>query len=382
MTTDQLERALTLRDLTDPAAGPHAVQVVVDAIEQALVNRWPIPIWRDPGPRVVAVEDNYDRLRYTCDAVVRDRRYTRYVGSGQMLRSHTTARIPTLLDRLATTDPTTANPGEVILSVPGLCYRRDVIDCHHVGEPHQMDLWRIRRTGPPLSEQDLEEMIAVVMSSVLPDARWHTVPNVHPYTVAGREIYADVRGQEVEVGECGLAHPAILAAAGLPADASGLAMGVGLDRLTMLAKGIDDIRLLRSIDPRVAVQMGDLETYRPVSVMPPVRRDLSIAVDADLDAELLGDRVRNLLGPRASAVEEVAILTETLYHELPGSALSRLGLREGQKNVLVRVVLRALDRTLTTAEANEIRDRIYVGLHEGSVLELAVADHSRHDERA
>ena len=382
MTTDQLERALTLRDLTDPAAGPHALQLVVDAIEHALVDRWPIPIWRDPGPRVVAVADNYDRLRYTQDAVVRDRRYTRYVRSGQMLRSHTTARIPALLDRLAMTNPTMADPGEVLLSVPGLCYRRDVIDRHHVGEPHQMDLWRIRRSGPPLSEQDLDAMIATVMSSVLADAHWRTVPNMHPYTVAGREIYADVRGQEVEVGECGLAHPAVLAAAGLPADASGLAMGVGLDRLTMLAKGIDDIRLLRSIDLRIAVQMGDLEPYRPVSVMPPVRRDLSIAVDANLDAELLGDRVRNLLGPQASAVEEVAILTETSYQELPESALSRLGLREGQKNVLVRVVLRALDRTLTTAEANEIRDRIYVGLHEGTVLELAVADHSRRTARA
>jgi phenylalanyl-tRNA synthetase alpha chain len=59
---------------------------------------------------------------------------------------------------------------------------------------------------------------------------------------------------------------------------------------------MDDIRLLRSTDPRVAAQMTDLSPYRPVSSMPPIRRDLSIAVDAQADPELLGDRVREVLG--------------------------------------------------------------------------------------
>src|SRR2546423_11979854 len=113
---------LALRDRTDPAAGDHAVQHVVAAIEDAVTRAWPLPLWHDPGPRVVSVTDNYDRLRYDRDAVTRDRRYTRYVGDGRMLRSHTTARIPVLLDRLAAG----AEP-EVLLSVPGICYRRDAI---------------------------------------------------------------------------------------------------------------------------------------------------------------------------------------------------------------------------------------------------------------
>jgi len=366
-TPQATDRALALRDLTDPAAGPHAVQLVVEAIETALADAWRIPIRRDPGPRVVAVADNYDRLRYGADAVTRDRRYTRYVGGGQMLRSHTTARIPGLLDRLAT--PSRTAPGDVALSVPGICYRRDVIDRRHGGEPHQMDVWRGRRHGPALSGEDLEAMVGLVAATVAPGAHWYTVPNVHPYTLAGREMYLDVGGEPIEIGECGLAHPEILAGAGLPPEATGLAMGVGLDRLTMIAKGIDDIRLLRSADPRIAVQMLDLAPYRPVSAMPPVRRDLSLAVAADLDAELLGDRVRDLLGPDADAVEEVALLAETPYEDLPDSARARMGLRSGQKNVLLRVVLRDLVRTLRDVEANEIRDLIYAGLHEGSAHE-------------
>src|SRR6266545_1922515 len=155
MTPDRLAQALALRDLTDPAAGEHAVQQVVTAIENALAAAWRVPVLRDPGPRVVSVTDNYDRLRYDPEAVTRDRRYSRHVGPDRMLRSHTTARIPALLDRLAR-----EGPDDVLLSVPGICYRRDVIDRRHVGEPPPLhdgragDLRRGRggrrvRPGPP-----------------------------------------------------------------------------------------------------------------------------------------------------------------------------------------------------------------------------------------
>ena len=119
--------------------------------------------------------------------------------------------------------------------------------------------------------------------------------------------------------------------------------------------------------------MRDLSPYRPVSAMPAVHRDLSLAVADDLDAELLGDRVRELLGPDAEAVEEVTVRTETGYADLPEAARARMGLRPGQKNVLLRVVLRDLRRTLTSDEANALRDRVYAALHEGSAYEWAAA---------
>lgn len=346
--SDDLAQALALRDLTDPTAGEHAMQHVVSAIERALSGAWGVPVRRDPGPRVVPVADNYDRLRYSPAAITRDRRYSRYLGDGTMLRSHTTGRIPALIRSVT---------GDVLLSVPGICYRRDAIDRHHVGEPHQLDLWRVGRRPRPLDGDDLTEMIRLVVAAVLPGRPWWTAPSAHPYTLDGREIYVD----GVEVGECGLSHPQVAP--------GGLAMGLGLDRLVMLVKGIDDIRLLRSTDPRVAAQMGDLAPYRPVSAMPPARRDLSLAVAEELDAELLGDRVRRALGPEAAAVEEVAVLSETRYGDLPAAARDRMGMRPGQKNVLLRVVLRDLSRTLTAEQANALRDRVYAALHEGAAGE-------------
>jgi phenylalanyl-tRNA synthetase alpha chain len=352
--------ALALRDLTDAASGPHAVQLVVARLEAALVDLWKLPVRRDPGPRIVPVADNYDRLRYTSGAVTRDRRYTRYVDDEHMLRSHTSARIPALLRHLAA-DPTP----DVVLSIPGITYRRDVIDRHHVGEPHQIDVWRIRSGGGPLGEADLIDMIRAVVQAVVPASSWRTPESPHPYTVAGREILVNVGGVEVEIGECGLAHPEVLTAAGLSSEVSGLAMGLGLDRMVMLAKGMDDIRLLRAADPRIAAQMLDLAPYRPVSAHPAARRDISIAVPADRDAEMLGDRIRDALGSDAEAVEEVLVLSETGYADLTEVARNRLGMEPGQKNVLLRLILRQLNRTLTAADANGLRDRIHAAVHEG-----------------
>lgn len=163
--------------------------------------------------------------------------------------------------------------------------------------------------------------------------------------------------------------PHLLRSAGLdPAAGWGLALGMGLDRALMLRKGIPDIRLLRATDPRIGEQM--LSPWRAVSVMPPMRRDISIVMDASADAETLGDRARAVLGDRIDDLESVEILSITQQADLPKKAPPRLRLEPEQANALVRLTLRSLSRTLTDPEANTIGNDIYRALHEGPVLEL------------
>lgn len=250
---------------------------------------------------------------------------------------------------------------------PRVIYRRDVIDRLHTGTPHQLDLWRISRRK--LGNDDMDEMCQLLVDALTPGMEWRSEPRVHPYTLDGRQIdVRDPAGEWIEVWECGLAHPSVLAAAGLEGW-HGLALGLGLDRFLMLRKGIPDIRLLRATDSRVADQMLDLEPYQPMSNMPPITRDLSVAVDAEDDIEQIGDRVRDALGDDALAIEDVAVLSETPYTQLPKSAITRMGMTEGQRNLLVRVVLRRPERTLTDTEANEIRDRVYAAVHQGAAQE-------------
>ena len=363
LTPTQLQHDLALRDLTDPQTGPHAMQLLVTAAVEALACKWACEVRHARGPRVVPLHDNYDRLRYPSAAVTRDARYTRYVDAGHVLRSHATAMVPPALARLAG-DPA----DDVVLACAGITYRRDAIDRLHTGTPHQLDLWRITRR--PTGEGELDEMLSIFVAALAPDREWRWEPRTHPYTLQGRQV--DIRNADawVEVWECGLAHPEVLSSAGLDGW-SGLALGMGLDRLLMLRKGIPDIRLLRSADPRVAGQMLDLAPYRPVSSLPAVTRDLSVAVSVDDDVEQLGDRIRNALGGRVDILEAVTILSETGHAELPPSARERLGMDETQKNVLIRLDLRPIERTLTDAEANEVRDEVYRAIHQGSTGQWA-----------
>lgn len=361
-----LADALRVPDLTQAANGPHALQTLVADATNALINAWGCEANLVRLPAIVAVADNYESLGYSPDAVTRDSRYTRYVDSERMLRSHTSAAIPGALRSIGTTPPADRVDDQIVV-VPGMCYRRDSIDRLHTGTPHQLDIWRIVH-GNSMQPGDLREMVRVLVGALLPGREWRLTSSPHPYTVGGQQV--DVRDpdrddQWVEVAECGLADPALLLRCGLGQDWSGLAIGLGLDRLLMLRKSIPDIRLLRSSDPRVADQMLDLEPYRPVSTMPPIARDLSLAVDPGRDEETIGDTVREALGAGSDVLESVAVLSRTEYEALPEAARERLGIRPGQVNVLLRMVLRALDKTMTDSDANALRDLIYDAVHEG-----------------
>jgi len=361
-----LRQALNLRDLTDPEDGRHAMQILIEDILCALRREWGCEIKIHRESPIISIEDNYNKLRYPPDGAARDARYTRYVTAGTLLRTMASAMVPGALRSVANN-----LPNDVLLACPGVVYRRDCIDRLHTGEPHQLDLWRVHRSQS-MTAIDLRRMIQDIVESALPGMEWRTEPRVHPYTVDGLQNDVSHGGEWIEIGECGLAHPDIIAE-NIPniQGLSGLALGLGLDRLLMIRKSIKDIRLLRSTDPRVTAQMEDLNLYREVSCMPPAVRDISLVLDEVVGLEDIGDRVREALLAGASIIENFEIILQTSYDALPPAAIQRLGISPGQKNVLLRIVLRALDRTLTGDECNSYRDAIYSVLHEGTAWQWA-----------
>jgi phenylalanyl-tRNA synthetase alpha chain len=365
LSADALGTTLSLRDVSDPQQGRHALQTLLETVTTSLATRWNVRSSTVRSSPLVSVEDNYDRLGFESTAVTRDLRYSRYVSDTVMLRTHTSAMIPPLLRSLAPDDP-----HDRLYALPGLVFRRDAIDRTHVGEPHQVDLWRVSSTSR-LDDGDLRDMLGVLVEAVLPGAEWRAVPAEHPYTEKGRQLDVRVGSEWLELAECGLIDPALLRRCGLNPDVwSGLALGMGLDRAVMLRKGIDDIRLLRAADPRIQSQMEDLQPWRPVSVMPAIRRDISVVIDQNDDDETLGDRIRAALGAESDDVEIVEVLARTRFEDLPEKARHRLGLSRQQTNALIRIVFRPLSRTLTDSEANTLRNRIYLAVHEGPHQEL------------
>lgn len=365
ITLDQLRYAINLRDLSNPDEGAHAMQMAMNQIVDAMKAAWNCEVmtWRESP--VVTVADNYDRLNYPKDGAARNARYTRYVCEGALLRTQASAMVPNAMQAIAD-----HVPDDILIALPGLTYRRDCVDRIHSPEPHHLDLWRLKR-GEPLNEKDLRQMISVWMDALLPNVEWKVTESPHPYTEKGIQIDVLWNNEWIEVGECGLAHPEIIRCNIPNEKLTGLAMGLGLDRILMVRKNIPDIRILRSNDPRVLKQMNDLDKYIPVSTMPPVTRDLSIVLDGDANDDDIGDIVREALANEAQIVELVQTLSETPYQNLSLAARDRLGIQEGQKNILLRVVLRSYERTLTSEECNIYRDKIYAAVHKGSVWQWA-----------
>ncbi|MBD1846569.1 hypothetical protein H6F89_24720 [Cyanobacteria bacterium FACHB-63] len=182
----------------------------------------------------------------------------------------------------------------------------------------------------------------------------------HPYTCNGVEVEVRLNDTWVEVGEGGEVHPKLL-----KPGYTGLATGWELDRLAMLVKGMDDIRLLRSARPKIAAQMKTLNPYISVSNQPKICRDLSIVVAPKTELEDLCESLVQTLGEDAELLESVEILNETAYDQLPASAIQRLGIRPHQKNLLIRMTLQRLHTSISNQKANLLRDLVYQQLHQG-----------------
>lgn len=366
LTKAKLNDYLAIPDLTQ-SKEPHAIRLLYEKVADYMREahkQSDVRVYRkDP---IVTVKDNYDNLLIAVDNISRSSTYTHYVDETHILRTHTTAQIPAILRELAATKD---NWQDVVILLPGLAYRRDVTDKKHVGQVHMLEMWRIVKTGKdkPIVKDDLLDVVKGVANTAAPGWKLRIVDSPHPYTKQGIEVNAVLGDRDIEILECGLINDQILANAGLdPSEYSGWALGMGLDRLVMTLKDIPDVRYLRSTNPKIAAQMKDLEKYHEVSSQPAILRDMSYSVPAGYVEEDINEDIREALGDKQNILESVEILSETAYKDLPEKIQERLGISSDQKNVLVRITLRHLERTLENKEANQIYDDIYGRINHGS----------------
>lgn len=362
---DALNAYLAIPDLTE-SPKPHALRMVYEKIEAYMRLTHPqsdVQVHRKSP--VVTVEDNYDNLLIAKNNMSRSSTYTRYVDEAHVLRTHTSAHLPDILRELSIRD----GWEDVVILLPGLAYRRDVSDKKHVSEVHMLEMWRIVKNAArkPIIKSDLLTVVKGVAATAAPGWKLRIEDSPHPYTNEGIEVNAVNGDRDIEILECGLVKEAILHNAGLdPEKHSGWALGMGLDRLVMTLKDIPDVRYLRSSNPRIAEQMINLAPYIEVSNQPAIRRDMSYCVPLEYVEEDISSDIREALKDKVDTLEEVEILSETPYDSLPPIARERLGCQPDQKNILVRVTLRHLERSITNEEANEIYEQVYGQINKGA----------------
>lgn len=354
----EIEVLLSKKDLTQESN--NCISLLLDIIKSKLNEKYNLIPKIERGKKIISLEDNYYNLGYGNNEITLNKRYTKYIDENTILRTQMSSVIPNLLRKYS-------KESNEIWLCPGLVYRRDIKDKTHIGEPHQLDIWYI--TKEEKNRSDLLELVQIIISIIEQlkgkKIKWRYSETSHHYTNGGIEVEIYHNNKWLELLECGLISKNLLRNYTLN-NYSGLALGLGLERLVMIIKNISDIRVLYSSNELIKKQLVNLKKYKEISNQPSIKRDLSVAVDKNIIIENLTESILlEIPEYLSSKIESISLIKEYQYNELPNIAIERLGMSSSQKNLLIRVELRDLIKTLTNEEANNIYSIIYSIVHKG-----------------
>jgi phenylalanyl-tRNA synthetase alpha chain len=245
-------------DLTLPAPGVrpghiHPITKIQSEIEE-LFHSMGFTVL--DGPEVETEYNNFDALNIPPDHPARDMQDTFWLGTGMLLRTHTSPVQVRGMQRLGP-------PLRMI--APGRVFRNEEVDASHEHTFYQLEGMMVDRE---VSVAHLIYFMKTLLSAVF--GREVTVrlrPGYFPFVEPGFELDIQClicggpgcpvckQSGWVELLPCGLVHPNVLRMSGIdPESWNGFAFGLGLTRLVMMRYGIDDIRWLQSGDLRFATQ--------------------------------------------------------------------------------------------------------------------------------
>src|SRR5580765_8565154 len=198
------------------------------------------------GPEIETDWYNFTALNQPENHPARSMHDTFYVEGGLLLRTHTS---PIQLRYAQQHAP------PIKFICPGRTYRVDR-DATHSPMFHQVEgLW----IDEHISFADLKgvytEFLRRFFESDELEVRFR--PSFFPFTEPSAEIDMKLKGNWLEISGSGQVHPQVVKNFGLdPEKYIGFAFGSGLERLTMLRYGIDDLRLFFDGDLRFLEQFS------------------------------------------------------------------------------------------------------------------------------
>ena len=207
------------------------------------------------GPEIEDDDHNFTRLNVAKNHPARDMQDTFYVAEDILLRTHTSPGQIRVMDM--------EKPPIKVL-VPGRVFRSDS-DATHSPQFHQMEGLVVDKT---ITLCDLQGMLDEFVKKIFGGhVRTRLRPSYFPFTEPSVEV--DVSCFEcggkgcslckgtgwIEVLGGGIVHHKVLANCGIdPEKYSGLAFGIGIERIAMLKYGINNIGLLYKNDLRFLKQ--------------------------------------------------------------------------------------------------------------------------------
>ena len=185
------------------------------------------------GPEIESEEFNFDMLNIKKSHPARQMHDTFYIeNKSHVLRTHTS---PVQIRSMLETKPPLA------FSSAGKVYRKDD-DATHLPMFHQVEGIYVDEN---VTFANLKDLIHQILHNLFgQDVKIRFRPSYFPFTEPSAEVdILSENGKWLEILGCGIVNPIVLKNCNIdPEKYSGLAFGLGVERIAMLKYGVDDIR--------------------------------------------------------------------------------------------------------------------------------------------
>ena len=245
---------ITLPGVSFDTGSKHPMNIVVDEIIDIFL---PLGYSVLEGPEIETDEYNFTLLNIPFNHPARSMQDTFYLTNDLLLRTQTSG-----LQARAMQANVNKTPIKVIC--PGKVYRRDDDDATH---SHQFMQVETLVVGENVTLSDLKGTLNLVAKKMFGEKREIRLRTSYfPFTEPSVEVDVSCTCKRngcpickdtgwIEILGAGMVHPNVLKMSGYdPKKYSGFAIGFGVDRITMLRYGFDDIRHLYNNDLRVVKQ--------------------------------------------------------------------------------------------------------------------------------
>lgn len=240
-------------DITLPSRRPragreHVLQLTMNRIKRVFVG---MGFEYFEGPELEDFKYNFDALNYPPDHPAMDDQDTFFIDDNLLLRTQMTAFQGRLLQN--------RKPPFRFFTI-GRCFRNEAVDRTHGHTFHQVDVFMV---DEGVSMAHLKGVLGTFARAMFGDEvtvrfRPDFFPFVEPgvdYAISTPKLF---NGKWVELGGAGLVHPSILEAHGIDSESfTGFAFGLGVERIPMMAHGVDDLRLFLENDLRFLEQFRE-----------------------------------------------------------------------------------------------------------------------------
>ncbi|MDR7870388.1 MAG: phenylalanine--tRNA ligase subunit alpha [Tissierellaceae bacterium] len=245
---------ITISSNTKRLGHRHPLMATIDELEDLFISMGFKVIL---GPEIETVENNFNALNSPENHPSRDLSDTFYITEDTLLRTHTSPVQIRAMKELGA-------PLRMVSA--GRTFRFDDVDDTHSPMFHQLEGLVV---GENISMANLIHTLDIFIKELFgKDMKTRYRPHHFPFTEPSAEVdvscikcrgegcpACNFTGWSMELLGCGMVHPQVLENCGIDSEKyTGFAFGMGVDRITMVKHGINDIRLLFENDNRFLEQ--------------------------------------------------------------------------------------------------------------------------------